>query len=327
MHAGPDFEVRTVAALGRCEVYRGQVFHAGHLWEGHSDGSVEDYRLDVHAADGTSVVASARVPHTLEFLYPFGPDGILVVGKHYVPRRGWRTYHSVARLRRGRLAVRTRTMPADLQVEQFGGRPGAMYFNETGSRRVFRWTGFRAVPFDHDILLPGTILVLPGCLFVLERTRIFSGVENVVRIDLASGRVERTFSAPRRRLATLVDLVGFRWIAAVESWADQVLLIDKWTNSLAATLPADGTPVDATQVGRHLLVVSRDPRRLRFFDLAAAGVPLVADWDLAAVGDDFTNISTMHADPVTGNVFLRSPFHPHVEDNTPSVRMLSRRGG
>ena len=31
------------------------------------------------------------------------------------------------------------------------------------------------------------------------------------------------------------------------------------------------------------------------------------------------------ADPVTGNVFLRSPFHPHVEGNTPGVRMLSRR--
>lgn len=325
MHASPDFDVRTVAALGRCEVYRGQVFHAGHLWEGHSHGRCEEYRLDVHDADGMRVVASASVPHTLEHLYPFGPDAILVVGKHHTGRRGWRTYHSVARLRGGRLTVRTRTMPAHLQVEQFGGRPGEMYFNETGSRRVFRWDGLRAVPFEHDILMPGTILALPGCLFVLERTRIFPGVENVVRIDLTSGGIARTFPSPRRGLARLVDLEGFRWIAAVECWADQVLLIDKWTNALAAVLPAAGSPVDAAQVGHHLLVVSRDSLRLRFFNLAAVGVPLVADWDLAAVGDDFTNLTTMHADPATGNVFLRSPFHPHAADNTPCVKMLAPR--
>jgi hypothetical protein len=31
-------------------------------------------------------------------------------------------------------------MPMALQVEQFGGDAGRMYFNETGSRQVFRWT-------------------------------------------------------------------------------------------------------------------------------------------------------------------------------------------
>jgi hypothetical protein len=320
-----DLHIRTVAVLDRCEVYRGQVFHDGHLWEGHSTGDVANYRLDVHAAGG-GVLASAAVRHTLEFLYPFGRGSILAVGKHHTRRRGWLTYRSVARLRHRRITVTTRAMPMRLQVEQFGGHPGRMYFNETGSRRVFRWNGFRALPFDHDIFMPGTILVLPECLFVLERNRIAPGAENVVRVDLASGRVERTFATPRHRLTTLVDLAGFPWIAAVENWADQVLLIDKVSNRPAAALPAAGGPVDATQVGRHLLVFSREPKLLRFFDLAAAGLPQVAEWDLAGLGDDFANVTTMHADPLTGSVFLRSPFHPAIEGNTPAVKLVAARG-
>ena len=326
MRASTDIDIRLVAALDRCEVYRGQVFHDGHLWEGHSAGGVDDYRLDVHDAHGAAVLASAAVPHTLEFLYPFGPGAILVVGKHHTRRHGWLTYHSTARFRHGRLAVTTRAMPVHLQVEQFGGRPGLMFFNETGSRRVFRWTGFRAIPFEHDIRMPGTILALPGCLFVLERNRICPGAENIARIDLPTGRIERTFATPRNRLATLVALEGCPWIAAVESWADQVLLVDAQTNTLAAVLAAPGTPADAVQVGRHLLVVSREPKRLRFFDLATAGVPQVAEWDLAGLGDDFANITTMHADPRTGNVFLRSPFHPAIDGNTPAVKMVAAAG-
>jgi hypothetical protein len=320
-----DLHITTVATLDPCEVYRGQVFHDGHLWVGHSAGRVEDYRLDVYDGDGSTLLASAPVPHTLEFLYPFGPWTILAVGKHHTRRHGWLTYHSVARLRRGRLSLTSRSMPAHLQVEQFGGSPGAMYFNETGSRRVFRWTGFRGLPFAHDIRMPGTIVALPGCLFVLERNRIVPGAENVARIDLATGQIERTFTTPRRGLSTLVRLAGWPWIAAVEGWADQVLLVDTRSNTLAAVLPAPGTPVDAAQVGRHLLVVSRDPKRLRFFDLAAAGVPQVAEWDLAGLGYDFANITTMHADQRTGRVFLRSPFHPAVAGNTPAVKMVACR--
>jgi len=64
-----------------------------------------------------------------------------VVGKHADPRWGWRTYHTVASCRTGRLRTRTRRMPAWLQVEQFGGGPGAMFFNEPGSRQVYRWNG------------------------------------------------------------------------------------------------------------------------------------------------------------------------------------------
>ena len=326
MQAITDLHIRTVAVLDRYEVYRGQVFHDGHLWEGHSTGDVADYRLDVHAADGGGPIASAAVPHTLEFLYPFGRESILAVGKHHTHRSGWLTYRSVARFRHGRITVATRAMPMRLQVEQFGGHPGRMYFNETGSRRVFRWNGFRALPFDHDIRMPGTIIVLPRCLFVLERNRIAPGAENVVRIDLASGRVERTFATPRHRLTTLVDLAGFPWIAAVESWADRVVLIDKRSNRPVAAVPAAGGPVDATQVGRHLLVVSSAPKRLRFFDLASPGLSQVAEWDLAGLGDDFANVTTMHADPLTGGVFLRSPFHPAIDANTPAVKLVAARG-
>ena len=322
----PAIDIRTVAILDAGEVYRGQVFHDGHLWEGHSVGGVTAYRLDVHAADGGQVLASALVPHTLEFLYPFGPDTILIVGKHLTDRWGWLTYHSTARFRKGRLRVKTRAMPMALQIEQFGGRAGRMYFNEVGSCKVFRWNRFGARPLSPDIHLPGVILPFDRFVFVLERNRISPGAENIVKIDLDSQRVERTFATPRNKLSAMINLEGFPWIAAVETWADQVLLVDRETNTLSAVLPAEGTPVDLVQVGRHLLVVSREPKRLMFFDLATRGVPLVTEWDLSALGEDFGNLTTMHVNPQTGSVFLRSPFHPQVHGNTPAVKMVSRVG-
>lgn len=322
MRISTDIAIRTVTVLDGGEAYRGQVFHDGHLWEGHSTGDVASYRLDVHSADGTQILASARVPHTQEFLYPFGPHTILSVGKHFTRRWGWLTYHSIARFQYGRLRVRTRAMPMALQVEQFGGQANRMYFNETGSRRVFRWTRWGARPLAPDIHLPGVILPFETCVFVLERNRLRAGAENIVKIDLASQRIERTFQEPRTRLSTMIDLHGYPWLAAVESWADQILLIDKEHNTLAATLPAPGTPIDAAQVGNRLLVVSRDPKWLRFFDLAVPGTPQVAEWDLSALGDDFCNITTMHVDPRRGTVFLRSPFHPLIDGNIPAVKAV-----
>ena len=325
MQSIADRHIRTVAVLDRCEVYRGQVFHDGHLWEGHSTGDVARYRLDVHTADGSRVLASVAVPHTLEFLYPFGPRSILVVGKHFVRGRGWRTYHSIAGFNAGALRVTTHTMPAHLQIEQFAGRPGLMFFNEPGTRRVFRWTGSRAVPFEHDIRLPGTMLVVPGSLFVHERNRITRGAENVVRIDLADGTLQRTFQQPRGMLSALVALDGYPWIAAVEPEADQVLLIDTRSNALTMTIRVPCAPVDAVQLGRRLIVVGREPKRLMAFDLATRGVPCVADVDLAAIDAEFTIGTVAHVDPRTGNLFLRSPFHPAVDGSVPVVTMVSGR--
>lgn len=324
MPPSPRIDIRTIAVLDRGEVYRGQVFHDGHLWEGHSVGGPGAYRVDVHSADDGRVLASARVPHTLEFLYPFGRGTILVVGKHFTDRHGWLTFHSTARFHRGRLRIGTRTMPMNLQIEQFGGHAGRMYFNEPGSRKVFRWTRFGARPLAPDIRLPGVILPFDDYVFVLERNRITPGHENIVKIDLTTQRIDRTFAVPRNKLSTMIDLEQFPWVAAVETWADKVLLIDKLTNTLDAVISAPGMPVDLAQRGRHLMVVSRAPKGLRLFDLATHGIPEIAAWDLAALGDDFGNLTTMHVDPRTGNVFLRSPFHPRIEVNTPAVKMVSR---
>ena len=119
----------------------------------------------------------------------------------------------------------------------------------------------------------------------------------------------------------MLDLEGLPWIAAPEAWADQVLLVDKATNRLAAVLPVPGTPVAITRLGRRLVAFAQEARQASFFDLSQEGFPLVARWDLAGLGDDFPNVRAMHADPHSGSLFLRSPFHPKVEGNTPSVRV------
>lgn len=318
--------IRTVARLDPFEVYRAQAFHAGHLWLGHSSGTVDDYRVDVHDPDGR-VVASGAVRHTVEFLHPFAPRAVLAVGKHFVAGRGWRTFHSVASLGPRGLRVRTRTMPARYQVEQFGGSPRAMFFNETGLGRVIRWNGFWARPLPAPVRFPGTLLHCGRWLFVLERNDFRPGQESIARIDLRRGTLERTFPRPRRRLTTIVDLPGLPWIAAPEAWADRVLLVDKAANRLAAEIPVAGTPVELARVGDCLVVASQEPARLSFVHLRRPGFPIVAEWDLSATGTDLGNIRAMDVDPVTGDVYLRSPYHARVADNTPAVTVVGDPDG
>ena len=318
-------EIRTVTHLDPHEVYRGQVFHDGLLWEGHSAGTVDDYRIDVHDPDTLAVIASAPVPHTLEFLYPYAAGTILAVGKHFDERRGWLTYHSTVRFDATppspRLRVRVRTMPRRLQVEQFGGSAGRMWFNEPGSRKVFRWNGWWARPLRPDVHFPGAMIPSGRHLFVLERNDFRPGRETIARIDTVTHAIERSFPDPRRHLTMILDLEGLPWIAAPEAWADQVLLVDKATNRLAATLPVPGTPVAVARLGECLVVFAAEARQASFFDLGSDGFPLVARWDLTGLGNDFRFVRSMHVDPHGGRLFLRSPFHPRISGNTPAVRV------
>lgn len=317
--------VRSLGTLDPREVYRGQVFHDRLLWQGHSAGDVSTYRIDVHSADGTRL-ASAPVPHTLEFVHPFGPHTVLVVGKHYGRRGGWRTYHTRVRFtaaagRPPRLIVKTRTMPKRLQVEQFGGDPRGMFFNDPGSRKVVHWNGWWSRPLAPDIHFPGTMIRSGRHLFVLERHDYRPGRETIVRIDLVTQAIERTFSTARQRITALVDVPGSPWIAATEAWADQVLLIDRAANRLAATLPVPGMPVELAAAAGRLVVLAAESRTLRFFDLTRAGLPLVAEWDLAGVGPEYEHPRALHLDPESGSVFIRFAFHPLLEGSVAGVML------
>ncbi|MFM7205842.1 MAG: YncE family protein [Planctomycetaceae bacterium] len=307
------------------EVYRGQVFHDAMLWQGHSVGDVSAYRIDAHAADG-SLMASAQMPHTVEFLHAFGPRAILAVGKHLHRRCGWRTYHSIVRCvttagRAHRLRVITRGMPWHLQVEQFGGGPRAMFFNEPGSSTVIRWGGWRARPLRPDLRFPGTMILRGRHLFVLERNDYRPGRETIARIDLVSEEVERPLGTLPCGIAALVDVPGSPWIAAAEAWADRVLLIEAATSRIAAVLPVPGRPVELAACGRRLAVLSAASQTLWFFDLAAMGRPPVAEWDLAALGPLLEHPRGLDVDPVTKTVFIRTGCHPLLERSVAGVTL------
>ena len=79
--------------------------------------------------------------------------------------------------------------------------------------------------------------------------------------------------------------------------------------------------MEVARLGHCLVVAAQEARTLSFFDLRAAGFPLVARWDLSAAGAAIGNIRALSVDPDSGTVWLRSPYHGRVPDGVAGVTM------
>jgi hypothetical protein len=155
-------------------------------------------------------------------------------------------------------------MPRRLQVEQFGGSAGAMWFNETGSRRVFRWNGWWARPLRADVHLPGAMIPSGRWLFVLERNDLRPGAETIAPRGIKGGRVENEEAGSVRPAAELhaAARLGYRSLLARIA-------------AVHALLRAQSRHLDQEAVGRRLRAEATELRRA-FARLPTATPPAAA---------------------------------------------------
>lgn len=297
-----------VASLNKVEPYTPQVFHHGYLWLGKLDYStgVDLHFLEVRDKSGLHVIQKITPPHSVIALYPFDENRVLFTGKKYT-EEGWRTYYSLAKYQNGQVTLETHLLPLQFQIEEFAGAPGRLFFNMVSDRTLVEVRSGKMQILPLSISGPGVMFQQNNALFVLERRDRHLGDENVVRIDLKTQKTERVFSKLRNGLLSIIPLLGGKYIAASETLAHQVLLIDADTLELKAEISLGNTyPYGLIEMGHCLVVGSASPPQLTLIDPTHLKSPIVDSLSLEAIQNELPNVAKMALDKDTGRLFLRS---------------------
>ena len=301
--------IKKVTSLTPVEPYSAQVFHNGNLWLGRVNPSTSRNRYSIEVWDrkGERLLTSKAISHSIQFLFVFDRTRVLFTGKRFTTEEGWVTDYSLASFINDNLQVSTYELPSHFQVEEFTGGPEKLFFNMVSDRTLVEVTSSGAHPLPLLISGPGMMTQIGDSLFVLERRSYGMGDEDIVRVDLKTLKMDRTFSANRAGITHILSLHGRELLAASEALAQQILFIDPSTNTLKWTIPTAGThPQSLAQFGHCLVVGSSEPVRLTLIDLATEVPSVVDQVDLESHSLELPNIASLHADPETGQFFLRS---------------------
>jgi len=307
-----------IATLNEIEAYAPMVFHNHLLWLGRVDYSQRKsvHWIEIRTPDGETLLGKQLISHSVERLYPFDKDRILVMGKAYTSA-GWVTYYSTVRSCCGAIAVETHAVPSTFQVEEFAGTPELLFFNETGERSVVaaNAAGYGLLPIQ--VSGPGQMQLVGDALWILERRSVFFGDENIARVDLKTMKVERAFSDPRKGLSNLIALNDGSALATAEYHGEKLLLLNSQDYATQTEVPIRGThPRAVAEWGRCLLVASEYPHRISVVSRATETPEVIFEFELDYYASDLPNIKKITVDPETGSVFLRSSVVPDLGQET-----------
>ncbi|NBX77318.1 MAG: hypothetical protein EBQ92_12250 [Proteobacteria bacterium] len=274
------------------------------------------HRIEVRTSDGETILSTHLVPHSVERLYPFDRESILIMGKAFTSE-GWVTYYSIVRSCCGAMAVETHPIPTLYQVEEFAGTPENLFFNETGERSVVAKTGGTTKLLPIEVSGPGQMQLVGDHLWILERQSFYLGDENIVRLNLKTLRAERVFPQLRNGLVSILALADGSAIAATELRAQKVVFIDSQDPTRQTSIKLSGThPRSLTQWGKCLLVGSEEPNRITVINLQEKKPSIVFEFDLEQYTFDLPRLNKITVDSDTGNIFLRSSVVQEAESDS-----------
>lgn len=303
--AADPVRIQTILELHKAEPYAALLVHGGIAWTGHSREDKHPYRLYAFHPSGKPVLGLVNLPHSVSYLYPYGDNAILVLGKSFSDKKGWRTHYSIVNFAKQQVwKAKTYTFGASVQADQFAGTTKQMYFSDPGSRRVVQPGSLWESSMKPELFGPGEMLLAGNHLFVIERPGL--GLSNLVRIDLKTQKAERLFDQPVGSLMHLKLLREFSLLAVSEFRGNRVLLIDPLRFKVTTTLKVDGTPRDLALVGRCLAVVAQSERAIKLYDLSRKSMPEVVSWDLRGGGKRLENPIYLAHDMASGTFWVRS---------------------
>lgn len=300
--------MKKIETLNETEPYAPLIFHQKMLWVGRADVSTRKsrHRIEVRSSDGEKVLSSKEVSHSVERLYSFDDQHILITGKAFT-QQGWRTYYSLARFSEKEIFLQTHALPETFQVEEFAGGPGVLFFNETGDRSIVQQTSTSTELLPLEISGPGKLIHHLNTLWVLERKSFYLGDENLVMVDLNGLKTKRVFKEPLAGLTHIFMLHDKSAIASTEYNAERIHLVDTTNPSRQASVVIPGThPRALAQWGSCLIVASENPLRVSIVQLKQNTPSIIHEQNLEPYAEELPRLSTVTVDPESAAVFLRS---------------------
>ena len=121
---------------------------------------------------------------------------------------------------------------------------------------------------------------------------------------------------------------GTNYLAATETMANKVLLIERTKNALAHEIAIKGGPRGISQLGHCLVVSTEEEQGLVFIDLSMHEPEMIDRWDLTEADPRFKKARSVSVDETTGQIFLRSTYFCGSCDDTQSsvVRIEQMEG-
>ena len=299
-----------IETLNEHEAYAPMVFHGGYLWLGRVDTSQKKpkHRIEVRTGEGDTLLTSWEVPHSVERLFPYDDQRIVIVGKAFTDE-GWVTYYSLAKSCCGAIALETHALPLQFQVEEFAKSGNSLFFTEVGDRALVQISEKGTELLKLNISGPGKLQFFEDMLWILERKSVYSGDENIVRFNPSTHKVERFFSKDRQGLTSILSLSNSPQLATAEYWAQQVLLLDPYTLGKFHTISIkESHPRTLAQWHHCLLVASESPHRLSVIDVRNPIPLLISEYDLETYSEDLPNLVSVVVNPETAGIFLRSAY-------------------
>ncbi len=320
--AGAAVSWKVVTELDRFEPFNAMAFHDGRLWVGSSRVNLgASYKLDVFDSAGT-LLETKEMSHSLRYLSPFGPHGILTVGVSYKDQL---THYTVVS-GETKLKVEPKTIPVQAYADEGAGRPGVLYFTDPGglddgilgkpARTIFTlgWLGPRYL--KARIAGPHNPLLVGDSLFLIEHPTIASGGRYLVRVDLKTETSTRLLEGSD--LASLILLADGKTLAVADRDAGDVRLVEAATGTTLKTYSvAAQRPRALAQLGHCLAVASEESKHVTFFDLRNNKVQ--GEWDLSVVGKKLYGLRSLAADSTTGRVYVRSAYPDFVGNASPDT--------
>ncbi len=250
------------------------------------------------------------MPHNIVELHRWDDRTVLALGKSADP---WRGYYTLIRTDLSPLSITTREFGDELILENFGGNSTSPYFTEPGSRSVLKLVGSSLQRVPMDISGPGTVVPTQTGIWVLERGHLsLLGDENLVWVNAENTKPIRI---DRQQINTvgIVDIATShdgRFSIAANAISQKLIIIDdasrKWMHESELT----HTPSDLEVLGKCALTLDPDQMSIEVhpFDAVTGEFGTVTRIDISSAGDRLKRPRKMSADPINGQIFLRSAY-------------------
>jgi hypothetical protein len=248
MAEAPALRIRTVAPLDNRDEFPGLLFQSGRLWVGRTfvDG-VPQNRADVFTGDDLRQVNALPLPHTPEHLYPWGKEGVLVLGYQTTFPSALQSWwigksaikvdpaFSIFELKGTSYRLQSTLLPDVGIVRSFAGHPfveegssrgGGLYFAVEGNSLATprgTWKGGRKAlsVSDMRVLAPvidniGASLLFHSSLYVVETGNDDLGDENLIKVSLdhtgfdgRQGEAYPVFPSSRQSISSIAPLTDY----------------------------------------------------------------------------------------------------------------------